>query len=60
MTYRRLLFNSDFILNFQTGLLLMVLSLIIVGLVQIFKRRELAKMMQNKKYSLDEFRLAEQ
>lgn len=35
----------------------MVLSLIIVGLVQIFKRRELGKMMQNKKYNMDEFRL---
>lgn len=60
MTYRRLLFNSDFILNFQTGLLLMVLSLIVMGLLQIYKRRSLAKLMLNKKNNVDEFRLAEQ
>lgn len=59
MTYRRLLFNSDFILNFQTGLALMVLSLIVMGLLQIYKRRELAKIMQSKNSSVDELRLAE-
>ena len=58
MTYRRLLFNSDFILNFQTGLALMVLSLIVMGLLQIYKRRELAKIMQSKNSSVDELRLA--
>jgi hypothetical protein len=37
--YRRLEFNSDYILNFQTGLLLMGLSLIIQLILELYRRR---------------------
>ena len=39
LPYRRLEFNSDYILNFQTGLLLMGLSLLIQLILELYRRR---------------------
>jgi hypothetical protein len=60
LTYRRLSFNSDYILNFQTGLIMMVLSIIIYGLLQLYKKRSLHVLSKTKKGSIDEFKLVEQ
>lgn len=58
--YRRLQYSSDYILNFQTGLLLMVVSLVVVVIFYIYKAKTMRTLMRTKKGSIDEFKLGEQ
>jgi hypothetical protein len=57
LNYRRLEFNSDFILNFQTGLVLMLISLAMMLILEIYRRRALGVLFRTKKGSVDEFKL---
>lgn len=53
VVYRRLQYNSDYILNFQTGLLLIVVSLIVVVIFYIYKAKTMRTLMRTKKGSID-------
>jgi len=58
--YKRLLFNNDFLLNFQTGLVLMALSLLILLFYQVHMWRVRRSLRSSKKVSVDEFKLLKQ
>jgi cysteine-rich repeat protein len=53
ITFRRLSFNSDFILNFQTGIFLMGLSLIMLLIMELYKWRTMTQLRRTKRGSTD-------
>ena len=60
LTYRRLLFNNDFVLNFQTGMMMISLALLVALIGKIYRECTLRSFRNNNKASIDEYRLLKQ
>ena len=60
LAFRRLKFNTDYILNFQTGLILILLSFIILTIFALYRWKKLSDFKKSKNSSIEEFKLLKQ